>query len=109
MNVSKEFSYTLTSELYQLCNREKYFTCGTNRQYDRMFFLSTDPKFGPREVAILIYMCSDDDADLDTIENQVEKIWNEVHDAEGLARMEEQQAKAERDAEEGYWLDCMGI
>ena len=82
MKVTRDFEYVMHDRLRSLCIREEYFTCGTNSQYDRMFELSTDPKFSPREVAIMIYMCSDEDADLDTIESQVEEITNEIHEME---------------------------
>ena len=102
MKVTSDFEYSLKEKLYRLCNRENYFTCGSNRQYDRMFTISTDPKFSVREVAILIFMCSDDGADLDTIEKQVQEIYDDILEYETAVRMEEQIAQGERAADEVY-------
>lgn len=90
MKIDGHFEYAMMDKLYRLCNREHYFTCGSNRQYDMMFTISKDPRFTTREVAILIYMCSDDNADLDTIEKQVEEIYNEILGWEAAVRQEEE-------------------
>ena len=31
--------YELKERVYQLCNKENWFTMGTNRQYDRMVWI----------------------------------------------------------------------
>ena len=60
-------------DLYRLCNREKYFTCGTVTAYERMFDLAE--KGASKEVlAAVIWTCSDNTADLDEITRQLEQI-----------------------------------
>ena len=108
MKVSKDFEYALTDALYRLCNREQYFTCGTNRQYNRMFSIAVMPEYTYRDIAMMIFTCSEipDGEDVNSffsdIQNQVETIYNEILEDEALARMEEQQAAGERAADEVY-------
>jgi len=108
MKVSKDFEYALTDALYRLCNREQYFTCGTNRQYNRMFSMAVMPEYTYRDIAMMIFTCSEipDGEDVNSffsdIQNQVETIYNEILEDEALARMEEQQAAGERAADEVY-------
>lgn len=47
-----------TFELYKLCNKQGWFTCGTNRQYERMFNLAREGG-GVKEVALIIWLCSE--------------------------------------------------
>lgn len=108
MKVSKDFEYALKDKLYRLCNREHYFTCGTNRQYDRMFTMAVMPEYTYRDIAMMIFTCSDipEGEDVNSffgdIQNQVETIWNEIRDCEEEVRMEEQIARGERAADEVY-------
>lgn len=98
MKVSKDFEYTLKDKLYRLCKRERYFTCGTNRQYDRMFAMSIMPEYTYRDIAVMIFTCSGipEDEDIGSffsnIQNQVETIYNDILECEAAVRMEEQQA-----------------
>lgn len=101
MTVTRDFEYTMHDKIYRLCNQKRYFTCGTNSQYELMFRMSTDQDFSPRDVAVLIYGCSDD-ADLGTIQRQIEEIWNEILEFEAAVRLEERIAQGERDADEAY-------
>ena len=32
MQVTKDFEYALVDKIYSLCNRERYFNCGSNQQ-----------------------------------------------------------------------------
>lgn len=49
-------------DVYALCNRKQYFTCGTNRQYEKMFGMVRDG-VPLTYVALAIWLCSDEDAD----------------------------------------------
>lgn len=108
MKVSKDFEYTMKDELYRLCNKERYFTSGSNRQYDLMFSMAVKPEFTYRDIAMMIFTCSEipDDESADSlfsdIQNQVETLYNDILECEALARMEEQQASGERAADEIY-------
>ena len=44
--------------LYRICNEKKYFTCGTNKQYDKLFKLNT-LNTSIIEIATIIWICSD--------------------------------------------------
>lgn len=59
MKVMKEFEYTMVDEIYSMCNREQYFTCGSNRQYDLMFTMAKKPEISTRDLAMMIFTCSD--------------------------------------------------
>lgn len=45
--------------LYNLCNKNNYFTCGTNEQYDKLFEAN---KFNAPidDLATIIWICSDE-------------------------------------------------
>ena len=101
MTVTKDFEYTLTDKIYGLCNREQYFTCGTNRQYDLMFSMAKMPEMSTRDIAIMIFTCSEN-ASLGRILSDLNEIMNEIEEAEAYQRMEEQQAAGERAADEIY-------
>lgn len=44
--------------LYRICNEKKYFTCGTNEQYEKLFRLNT-LNSSTMELATIIWICSD--------------------------------------------------
>jgi hypothetical protein len=47
-----------TTELYRFCNKHRLFTCGTSRQYDKMFEIVRDG-VTQTELAYILYICSD--------------------------------------------------
>lgn len=102
MTVTKDFEYTLVEKIYSLCNREQYFTCGTNRQYDLMFSMAKKPEMSTRDIAMMIFTCSDGKTSLGRILNDLNEIMKEIDEDMALARMEEQQAAGERAADEVY-------
>ena len=102
MKVTSDFEYSLKEKLYRLCNRENYFTCGSNRQYDLMFTMAKMPEMSTRDIAIMIFTCSDGKASLGRILNDLNEIYDEIREDEALVRMEEQQAQGERSADEVY-------
>lgn len=58
--------YNMVMEIYRLCNVNDWFTCGTNRQYERMFQMVREGK-PIHEIALAIWLCSDGE-ELETIE-----------------------------------------
>lgn len=44
--------------LYRLCNEKKYFTCGTNEQYEKLFELN-ELNTSTIELANIIWICSE--------------------------------------------------
>ena len=90
MTVTRDFEYTLVQKIYNLCNREQYFTCGSNHQYDLMFTMAKMPEMSTRDIAIMIFTCSDGKASLGKILNDLNGIMKEIEDAEEAVREEEQ-------------------
>ena len=90
MTVTRDFEYTLVQKIYNLCNREQYFTCGSNHQYDLMFTMAKMPEMSTRDIAIMIFTCSDGKASLGRILNDLNGIMKEIEDAEETVREEEQ-------------------
>ena len=90
MTVTRNFEYTLVQKIYNLCNRERYFTCGSNRQYDLMFTMAKMPEMSTRDIAIMIFTCSDGKASLGRILNDLNAIMTEIEEAEEAVREEEQ-------------------
>lgn len=90
MRVTRDFEYTLVQKIYSLCNREQYFTCGSNRQYDLMFTMAKMPEMSARDIAIMIFTCSDGKASLGRILNDLNGIMKEIEEAEEAVREEEQ-------------------
>lgn len=52
--------------LYRLCNEKKYFTCGTNEQYEKLFELNT-LNTSIIEIATIIWICSENNSRKDII------------------------------------------
>ncbi len=90
MTVTRDFEYTLVQKIYNLCNRERYFTCGSNRQYDLMFTMAKMPEMSTRDIAIMIFTCSDGKASIGRILNDLNDIMKEIEEAEEAVREEEQ-------------------
>ena len=47
----------LRDEIYALCVRNNWFTCGTAEQYERMFRM-VELGYSARDVAMVIWFCS---------------------------------------------------
>lgn len=56
----RKYSITTPDELRSLCIRKNWFTCGSNRQYEKLFHMNE--VLAPIEqIATVIWLCSDDD------------------------------------------------
>ena len=51
--------YPTVDQVYALCNKYQWFTCGSNNQYEKLFIM-IDEKAPIEEVATVIWLCSDD-------------------------------------------------
>lgn len=66
-----------TMDVYGLCNKHQWFTCGTNRQYEKMFDYVREEKIVAsatdkiRKLATIIWICSNDFSE--------EEIYNELY------------------------------
>lgn len=55
-----KFSITTPDELRSLCIKKNWFTCGSNRQYEKLFEMNR--ALAPvEEIATVIWLCSDDE------------------------------------------------
>lgn len=62
-------------EVRKFCIDNNLFTCGTIKQYDKMFDALTCHDFSNRDIAIMIWTCSDNTTiTLNEIENFLNKI-----------------------------------
>lgn len=56
-----------TDKLYLLCNKYQWFTCGSIRQYDRLFEKNKQGA-SLETLALIIWLCSSDAAEKDILE-----------------------------------------
>ena len=77
MKIRREYDYQMNDEMYKLCNRRLWFTSGTNSQYSKMFEAAKSPRMSCRDVAMIIWTCSDS-AHLDDITEEITNIYNEI-------------------------------
>ena len=63
----------VSGRVRDLCIRKDWFNCGTNRQYDRMFDMLDRPEYSARDIALVIWTCTDH-ASLDDIIEELEEI-----------------------------------
>lgn len=56
----KKYSVTSPMKLRSLCIEKDYFTCGSNRQYDKLFY-ANEMGAPIEEIATIIWLCSDDE------------------------------------------------
>lgn len=82
MKISKNLEYSLTEKIYQLCCRKNYFSCGTMRQYDLMFTMSRNENITVRDLSIMIWTCSREDALLSEILDDISGIMEEIRKEE---------------------------
>ena len=61
------------SELYALCNKEQFFTCGSVSQYDKMFKFARNG-ITRDELAAILYVCSS--YEWDAIYNSIAFLFN---------------------------------
>ena len=62
----------IMSELRDLCIKNNWFTCGSNRQYTRLFDMARDGA-NVHDLTLIIWLCSDD-ADKEDIYNQLKAL-----------------------------------
>ena len=56
----KKYSITTNETLRSLCIKKNWFTCGSNRQYEKLFQMNEE--LAPiEEIATVIWLCSDDE------------------------------------------------
>lgn len=72
---------SLKHDIWKLLTSEKYFTHGTIFQINRMIKMSVLPEYTYRDIAMMIFICSDIPVGEDLhsvfsdIQNQIESIW----------------------------------
>lgn len=66
------------SELYTLCNRHQWFTCGDTIQYNKMFDYADEPNATLEQVAFIISFCSKDVTQQDVLNVLIETQMNNL-------------------------------
>lgn len=88
-------------DLRTLCIRNNWFTCGTNRQYEKLFEAN---RFGAslHDIVVIIWLCSD--VSMHQIREELEKAQKEYDDLmeQTENEMEAYIANGERSADEVY-------
>ena len=56
----EKYSITTPEKLRSLCIKNNWFTCGTNRQYDKLFYANA-MGCPLEEIATIIWLCSDEE------------------------------------------------
>ena len=56
----KIYTVTTTENLRKLCIDNNWFTCGTNRQYEKLFY-ANENRCPIEEITTIIWLCSDDE------------------------------------------------
>ena len=56
----KKYTVTTTEKLRALCIENNWFTCGDNRQYEKLFY-ANENGCSIEEIATIIWLCSDDE------------------------------------------------
>ena len=55
----KQYTVTSSTELRLLCICHNWFTCGTNKQYEKLLY-ANEHGCPIEEIATIIWLCSDD-------------------------------------------------
>lgn len=57
---TKMYTVTTASALRQLCIKNNWFTCGSNEQYEKLFY-ANENDCPIKEIATIIWLCSDEE------------------------------------------------
>ncbi len=71
MTTRKVYSTVPTDELRALCIKNDWFDCGTNEQYDKLFY-ANENRASIEEIATIIWLCSDDVRRKDVLDTLLE-------------------------------------
>lgn len=94
----KKYSVATPERLRSLCIRKQWFTCGTNEQYEKLFY-ANEMGCPIEEIATIIWLCSDSEVHcrrdiLSELNRELEEYLIDVAD--------EMVANGERTADEIY-------
>ena len=93
----EKYTVTTPDELRSLCIRKNWFTCGSNSQYDKLFYANVTG-CPIEEIATIIWLCSDEDCRRSDVLEELKAVHEEY--LESIA--EQQIADGERTADEIY-------
>lgn len=96
--MKKEYTVTTPENLRSLCIRKNWFTCGTNAQYEKLFY-ANEHGCPIEEIATIIWLCSDSEEHC-----RRDILWELKQELEEylLSIGEEMIANGERTADEIY-------
>lgn len=93
----KKYSITTPEQLRELCIAKNWFTCGSNRQYEKLF-LENESGASLKEITLIIWLCSDSSFTKEAIRADLESEQERYAEARG----EQEVAEGERTADEIY-------
>ena len=97
LKAMRKYSITTPEQLRELCISKNWFTCGSNRQYEKLF-QENESGASVEEITLIIWLCSDSSFTKDAIRADLETEWERYGEALG----ELQVAEGERTADEIY-------
>ncbi len=99
-------NYTVTTpeELRSVCIRNKWFTEGTNRQYDKLFY-ANEMRWPIDEIATIIWLASDTDET--TCRRDILYTLKELQEEYMGSLGVQQQAQGEREPQTKYTVDIL--
>lgn len=93
----KTYTITTPDELRSLCIHKNWFTCGTNEQYDKLFY-ANEMKCPIEEIATIIWLCSEEDCR----RADILEVLKDVQESYLMDVGDQMQARGERAADEVY-------
>ena len=93
----RKYSITTPEQLRKLCITKNWFTCGSYKQYEKLF-QENELGASVEEITLIIWLCSDSTFTKDSIRADLETEWERYGEALG----EQQVAEGERTADEIY-------
>ncbi len=94
----KKYTVTTPDELRSLCIRKNWFACGSNRQYEKLFY-ANESGCPIEEIATIIWLCSDEEK---CCRRDILAELKEVHEEYLMNIAEQQIADGERASDEIY-------
>lgn len=94
----KKYTVTTPDELRSLCIRKNWFTSGTTRQYEKMFY-ANEHGCPIEEIATIIWLCSNDE---EWCRRDILEELKKEHEEYLMNLAEEQIAAGERASDEVY-------
>lgn len=94
----KNYTVTTKYNLRDLCIRKQWFTCGDNKQYEKLFY-ANEHGASIEEIATIIWLCSDEEK---WCRRDILFELKEENEEYLIKLGDQMQARGERDSDEVY-------